>query len=156
MNHTSSTFTLRSWLIAASLAFIAVAGWILVAPHVSLAKEVKVGTHVLQVEVVSSAAAQELGLGGRPSMDADHGMLFVFPNRGVYPFWMKGMHFPLDIIWIDGDTVTEITTLQPPASPDEQPQEYMPKLPADRVLEINAGMAKKLGIGAGTGLTLPE
>ena len=33
------------------------------------------------------------------------GMLFVFNSPGQYSFWMKDMHFPLDMVWIDSDKI---------------------------------------------------
>ena len=32
----------------------------------------------------------------RESLPLNHGMLFVFNNSGVYPFWMKNTLIPLD------------------------------------------------------------
>ena len=28
-------------------------------------------------------------------------MLFIFSQPDFYPFWMKDMKFPIDIIWLD-------------------------------------------------------
>jgi len=51
------------------------------------------------------AVDMEKGLSGRESGR----MLFVFGEEGERRIWMKGMLYPLDIIWIDGNfTVTKI------------------------------------------------
>ncbi len=35
-------------------------------------------------------------------------MLFLFDKPDYYPFWMKGMKFPLDILFIRGSTIVSI------------------------------------------------
>ena len=53
------------------------------------------------VEVVSKEDDMARGLMYRTSLGPDKGMLFVFPDSEIYQFWMKDMHFSLDMIWID-------------------------------------------------------
>lgn len=105
----------------------------------------------IQVLVATSSADQERGLGGRASLPADQGMLFVFPVPGSYAFWMKDMEFPLDIVWIGSDEVVAGVTSGIPA--DSFPSTYLPPRPISYVLELNAGAAEKYGIGSGTPLT---
>ncbi|MFZ2804277.1 MAG: DUF192 domain-containing protein [Patescibacteria group bacterium] len=155
-SHTSLGLNVRHWIIFAGFVIALIVLWILVFPHAAASADLHVGKAVLHVELATTEAQRELGLGNRTSLPADHGMLFVFPVEGIYPFWMKGMEFPLDIVWIDKGTVTEVETLRQPTSTTAIPEEYQPKYPADRVLEINAGEANKLGIGTGTALQLPR
>ena len=116
--------------------------------------DVMIGSRVMHLEIARTPAQQHLGLGGRASLPADSGMLFVFPQPGIYPFWMKGMHFPLDIIWMDHGVVTDVVTLPSPATDSAEPAVFTPTHPADRVLEINAGISEKIGIVAGSRLRL--
>ena len=60
------------------------------------------------VDVAVTAKEKELGLGNRDSLAADHGMLFIYDHKEVFPFWMKNMRFPIDIIWIDDQTIVDI------------------------------------------------
>jgi uncharacterized membrane protein (UPF0127 family) len=65
---------------------------------------------------------------------------------------MKGMRFPLDLVWIDGDRVVDVTARvpnEPPGTPDAQLPVYSPSRPANRVLEVNAGWAQRNGVKAG-------
>ena len=55
------------------------------------------------VEVVSKDADMERGLMYRPSLDQNTGMLFAFTRDDKDSFWMKNMHFSLDILWINSD-----------------------------------------------------
>ncbi len=53
------------------------------------------------LEVAQTKETQEKGLMNREKLEANGGMIFVFSNVGLYPFWMKNTLIPLDIIWVD-------------------------------------------------------
>lgn len=117
----------------------------------------RVGDTTVQAEVARTAEQQHLGLGERDSLPADHGMLFVFPNPDRYQFWMKGMRFPLDFLWIGDDgTVREVTASAPaqPGVADDKLPLYRPQDAVRYVLEVNAGFAADHGVGAGARVDL--
>lgn len=116
------------------------------APYATL----KVGEKTLRVEVARTPPAIEKGLGYRDTLGSD-GMLFLLPVRIVPTFWMKGMRFPLDFIWIDGNKVVDLTANVPaePGVPDATLKLYSPKSMADKVLEVNAGKIGEWGIKVG-------
>ena len=60
---------------------------------------------------------------------------------------MKNMKFAIDIIYINNDTVVSFIQKAPPAG--TTPSIYKPDSPADKVLEINAGLVKKYNIKTG-------
>lgn len=109
----------------------------------------------MRLEIADDDAERLQGLSGRESLDDDAGMLFVFEGEGIYPFWMKDMRFPLDMVWIDGDRVVDIATLPPPDPGAPVPARHIPFTKADRVLEINAGEAERLGLMVGSQVLLP-
>ena len=108
------------------------------------------------VEIASTPAEQEHGLMNRPSMAADHGMLFVFPDAEPRTFWMKNTLIPLDILFFD-DSHRLITTRTdvPPCKANPCPL-YSSTAPARYVLELNAGTAAKLGARMGDVITLSD
>ena len=106
----------------------------------------------LKLEVADTAPARQRGLSGRDNLDDDAGMLFVFPTSDRHAFWMKDTNFPLDIIWISDGIVVDLVTLPPPYPTLPIPPSHRPKADADLVLELNAGMAKELGIEEGVRL----
>jgi len=103
----------------------------------------------LNVELAETAADQQRGLSGRDSMAADHGMLFIFDQESYWSFWMKGMRFPLDIIWFDSNkrAVFIEQDLQPCAS--EQCPIFTPPVKAMYTLEANAGFVRAHEISLG-------
>jgi len=54
----------------------------------------------VKAEVVDTAEKIEQGLAGRKELLENRGMLFVMPRNDFQRFWMKGMQFAIDIIWI--------------------------------------------------------
>lgn len=105
--------------------------------------------HTIPVEVAVTPQEKSKGLGERNSLAAGSGMLFAFDRPARYQFWMKGMRFALDFIWIDGTTVADITENVPPPAEEINLPVYQPKVPADKVLEVNAGLVKLYGIQVG-------
>ncbi len=93
-------------------------------------------------------AKMELGLSYRDSIANNSGMLFQFNEPGVYDFWMKDMHFPLDIVWIDADK--NVIGIETNLSPDTYPNTVSPDSDMAYALEIPAGSAALMGIATGT------
>ncbi len=91
---------------------------------------------------------QQLGLGQRDSLPADEGMLFVFDHSDTYGFWMKDMRFPIDIIWLDENSV--VTHIAANVQPSSYPATYHPETPSRFVLEVNAGYAAAHDIRVGS------
>lgn len=97
---------------------------------------------------VRSLEERSLGLGGRDTLLEDHGMIFVFEKKDLYAFWMKGMRFPLDMIWLNDNIVVDITKNAPVVKSGEFPR-YTSKSPANYVIEVNAGFTDKYNINIG-------
>jgi uncharacterized membrane protein (UPF0127 family) len=99
----------------------------------------------LLVEVADTPAERGRGLSGREMLPENSGMLFVFDTPRRYGFWMYGMKFPLDIIWIDERlrVVYFVENAQPCVNICET---YEPPADALYVLEVNAGFVKKYGL----------
>jgi uncharacterized membrane protein (UPF0127 family) len=106
----------------------------------------------LHVEVAQTPDERGRGLGFRDALAEDSGMLFDLGRTRVPGFWMKGMKFALDMVWIDeGMRIVGVTEdVQPePGVEDAQLRRYSPDGPVRYVLELNAGAAQRLGLEAG-------
>jgi len=113
-----------------------------------LATQIEINGHRFTVELAVTPKEQERGLGYRDSLPVDAGMLFVYQSAQIYGFWMKGMRFPIDIIWIADETIVDITKNAPVATTSSLPT-YSPKEPANKVFEVHAGTADRLGFQIG-------
>ena len=115
---------------------------------------IKVGEAAISAEIVKDTLSIMKGLSGRASLGPDEGMLFVFPKPKRYRFWMPDMHFPIDIIWIDGDRVVDITHSASNKFNPIRPKFYRPSRDANYVLEVNAGFSKEKGVKVGDSVDL--
>ncbi|HUZ93174.1 MAG TPA: DUF192 domain-containing protein [Candidatus Paceibacterota bacterium] len=114
--------------------------------------ELKVDGAVFNVEIASTTLELTRGLSYRASLGTNDSMLFLFGKPGIQNFWMIGMKFPLDMIWIGGDIVLGAAENVPaPASGTAIWQLPIYNSPdgTDKVLEVNAGTVAKYGIKAG-------
>lgn len=126
-------------------------------PQSGTTHKLQINQSVLKVELADTQLKRSKGLGGRPSLASDEGMLFIFQAEDKYPFWMKGLKFPLDFIWIKGSEVVDILpNVAPPAVgvPDQSLTIYQPKVTVDKVLEVNAGVVQRLNIKVGDTIKL--
>lgn len=109
-----------------------------------------------RMEVVRTDAARQQGLSDRLSLPAGTGMHFIFETPSRYTFWMHGMHFPLDMVFLDGGKIVNIANNVPyPKTPTAEPATVRPQQPFDQVLELPAGDADRLGLKIGQEVTFP-
>lgn len=112
---------------------------------------VTIGGVQLVADIADTPEKQTLGLDVRESMDESQAMLFPFKNPSILPFWMNGMKFPLDIIWIGEDMrVVHVEHGLKPCPNSFDCPSYQPSENAKYVLETVAGFAKKHGVDKGT------
>jgi hypothetical protein len=97
---------------------------------------------VVKVETVSSKEKIEKGLAGRENLPAGRGMLFLMPDSNQQRFWMKGMQFAIDIIWISGD---KVTGCEKNISPQDE-RIFTSSEPASSVLEVPEGFCERNAI----------
>jgi uncharacterized membrane protein (UPF0127 family) len=84
-----------------------------------------------------------MGLMFRPSLAADHGMLFVFDQPDFHGIWMKNCKFPIDILWLDAARkVVHLAESVPPCKREPCPV-YTPMSTASYVVELSAGQARR-------------
>jgi uncharacterized membrane protein (UPF0127 family) len=111
---------------------------------------------VVKVELATDEETRAQGLMYRDQLRPGTGMLFLFPNDGDYPFWMKNTLIPLDMIWIDANRrIVHIAHDVPPCKVDDCPS-YPPHAVARYVLEVAGGVAAAHGLKDGDVLRFEE
>jgi len=115
----------------------------------------------IDAEVARTSDERGLGLGFRDELGHGAGMLFVYEEEGRHSFWMRGMRFPLDFIWIDAErTVVDLTLDVPapePGTADADLESIVPVAPVQYVLEVNAGVVREGSVSIGDAVTFdPE
>jgi uncharacterized membrane protein (UPF0127 family) len=106
---------------------------------------------VLRVEVAADDVSRQRGLGGRPSLAPDSGMLFVYPRAQHRMFWMKNCLIGLDIAFVDETgRIANVATLGPGAGlPDIELPRADSAGPVRYVVEAEAGWLARHGIAPG-------
>jgi len=111
------------------------------------------GTARFNVEVADDPQERGRGLMFVEEMAQSAGMLFVFPAPHSASFWMKNTLIPLDMIFLDRHGVVQ------KVHSNAIPHDETPVLGGDGilfVLEINGGLAERLGIKPGDALRHPS
>ncbi len=138
--------------ISTGLLILLVALIFLIPSSASMKKQttVSIGDNVIKSEISDSEEERTTGLAGRKSLSRNAGMIFVFDQANKHTFWMKGMTFPIDIIWINDGKVVDITRHASPETGDSQSLTiYEPEKPAKYVLEVNANFTVDNGVKVG-------
>lgn len=121
-------------------------------PLISSTGTLQVNGSSIKVEIADTKEKRSKGLGGRESLASGSGMLFVFDRPDKYSFWMKGLSFALDFVYIRENKVVDLMqNIQPPQKgiPDSALPIYLPKTEVDQVLEVPAGTIANLDIREG-------
>ncbi len=104
------------------------------------------GTHRFTVEVADDEAERERGLMFRTQMNADAGMIFIYPDVSEQTMWMKNTVLLLDMVFMQADgTVSHLVQGAVPYSRDF----IHSGGPVKAVLELNAGTAARIGVKPG-------
>ncbi len=108
--------------------------------------EIKINDQFIVAEVVKTERERNQGLAGREDIGINEGMLFLFDEAAVHPFWMKGMNFAIDIIWIKDDKIVDVTenAAPEPGESDAELALYYPSAAVNKVLELRAGRVRLL------------
>lgn len=122
-------------------------------------KSLQIGGTTIKIEVAQTPSERSQGLGGRDSLASDSGMLFIFPENKKYQFWMKGMKFPLDFVFIRDAKVVDLLKNAPPPSLGQKDSDmtvYEPVVPIGMVLEVNANFIDTHDIRVGDTVYLAQ
>ena len=106
----------------------------------------RIGEVRLRVEVRNTSEGRSRGLMYRKKLPENRGMLFIFDEPGVYPFWMKNTYIPLSIAFISVEgKIIQIDNM----SPLDTLNLHFPRGPIKYVVEVNRGwfLRHKIKIG---------
>lgn len=106
---------------------------------------VLIGDSVYKVKLATTDSDRTKGLSGTKHLAETEGMLFIFPKDDTWGIWMKDMHIPIDIIWMDAKK--KVIHMERNVQPDAPPYiTYKPEAEARYVLELPAGSIRASNI----------
>jgi len=112
----------------------------------------QMGGQHFTLEMATTDAQQQTGLMHRDPMPDDHGMIFPFKDQAIRAFYNENVRFDIDVIFIDAaGKVVAIKQLQA-----YDAHTVSSDFPAQFVIELNRGLAAKLGLTPGSQVTLPK
>ncbi|MFP6641765.1 MAG: DUF192 domain-containing protein [Myxococcota bacterium] len=135
------------WVRGATTCLLLLALWSCGDPSARIAGEpefkawVTIGHSRLPVELALTPEEQNLGLGERDALPWGHGMLFIHERPAFRRYWMRGMRFDIDIVWIRDGRVVEIAHRVTHVPGETGPVVTSSEL-VDQVLEVPAGYAQ--------------
>jgi len=113
---------------------------------------IKVDNAKLLVEIADTPEKKAMGLSKRKSLSKNSGVLFIFSPPQIASFWMKDMHFPIDLIFIDENC--EVSEIFNNLGPESFPQVFTSKTAIKYALEVNSDFVEKHLIKAGSRLKI--
>ena len=125
--------------------FIVMIGLVACQKNDGLAR-ISIGDRVMKVDYARTTQEKINGLMFVEQMPEDYGMVFTYPAPEITKYWMKNTLIPLDILFFDENA--KLIHIERNATPhDLSPRG--PDTPVCVVVEINGGMADKMGIKKG-------
>ena len=100
----------------------------------------------LDIEIADNDYEIQTGLMYRKSMEANRGMLFIFPEDAPRSFYMKNTEIPLDLIFINSKF--KVVSIQKNAQPFNE-SSLLSEAPSKYVLEVNAGSSDRWNVQKG-------
>ncbi|HTN48389.1 MAG TPA: DUF192 domain-containing protein [Burkholderiaceae bacterium] len=113
------------------------------------------GMHIITAEVAAAPLSRTVGMMFRETVAPNHGMLFVFEDKGQQCFWMRNTLLPLSIAFIEDDgTILQIADMAPKSE-----ALHCSQGPVRYALEMEQGWYAKKGMVVGSkirGLPAPR
>lgn len=132
-------------------AFAVLIGIVLISymSQVSEKKQMHIGDAELQVEVADTILLRAQGLSDREELCFKCGMVFIYDDKKIRKFWMKDMHFALDVFWISNGVIVGMQENVPFEPKNGEIARFQSNVEAEWVLEVNAGYIAKTGLKIG-------
>lgn len=100
--------------------------------------------YFFNIYVASTREQQMRGLMHVRDLPEFAGMIFIYRQAGIRSMWMRNTYLPLDMLFIRGDgAISSVAANTVPLSLESVASIE----PVNFVLELNAGVTAKLGIG---------
>lgn len=110
---------------------------------------------VLNIDVALTDKEKQDGLSIKSSMKENEGMLFIFDKPNYQSFWMKGMKFPIDIIWLNENlSIVHIEKSLEPCETLITCPSFRPTSESLYVLETISGFSEKYGLKIGNKINI--
>ena len=101
------------------------------------------------MEVALSPDEIQKGLMSRKELDYDKGMIFIFDDISIHPFWMKNTLIPLDMVWLNEEKEAVFISENNQPCSEDQCLVVTPDKDSKYVLEFLAGIVDNIDLKIG-------
>lgn len=145
-----------SWgLVALVLLLVGAAATYLLLPQLQPHTTLHLGDGVFTARVAKTPADRTKNLSDTVSLGDDQAMILVYDKDGKWPVTMKGIKYPLDIVWLNKDK--KVVYIVKNATPESYPYEtFTPKEEARYIVEVVAGITGKKAVNINTAASFDE
>ena len=126
-------------MFAVGLFLVGVMAWLYIPRQTAV---VTLHGRTYSLTVAGDEMTRERGLSDARTLASGTGMLFIFGSDGIWRFWMKDMHYNLDIIWLNNKK--EVVYVVHNASMASYPRVFTPPKESRYVIEVPAGDAAEV------------
>lgn len=125
--------------------------WSQMQPRITL----KIGDGIFTAKLATTDVDRQTGLSGTSQLSANQALILVFDTDDSWSIWMKGMNYPLDIVWLNQQK--QVVYIVKNAQPDSYPNSsFEPSKPARYVIELAAGTVDNKAIQVGSPAVFDE
>ena len=103
----------------------------------------------VEVRIADSRQQKVVGLSETPALQNGSGMLFPYDESGEHTYVMRGMDYPLDIVFVGADGRINAIESAPTPGPNEDGNDIRRTGTGKYVLEVPRGWMERHGIGVG-------
>lgn len=99
------------------------------------------------VKIAESKEARLAGLSTIKKIESNQGLLLKFSTDNYWSIWMRGVNYPIDVLWLDKDM--KVVYMVENMRPESYPRSYKPTKASRYVLELHDGYIKENSIKKG-------
>lgn len=104
---------------------------------------------IFKLHIADSVATRMRGLGGATRLAGDEGLLIRFPFPFFWPIWMRGMRFPIDVLWLRHGRIVDMCECVSPENPYRM---CFPSHCADGCVELPMGAIQNHALSIGSSI----
>jgi uncharacterized membrane protein (UPF0127 family) len=102
---------------------------------------------IFNLHIADSFFTRMRGLSRHKTLAHNDGLMIQFPFPFFWPIWMRGMQFPIDVLWLRHGKIVDMCEALLPENPYRM---HFPMCCADACVELNMGAIQnhQLSIGS--------
>ncbi len=112
----------------------------------------QIGSRVVFASLANTQETRTLGLSYTSELPPDIVKVFIFDTDERWSFWMKEMHYPIDIVWVTASGT--VAHIESQVMPETYPESFTPGVPTRYVIETVPGLLDSAGVEVGEAIDM--